>query len=264
MKLRQLGFGFVVIGFTALAGAVHGAVVFNEVMYDAPSTNPDKRFFEVKSTTGGAESLADLSILAIEGDGTTIRGRVDFFTSFGNVSTGSNGLALLRDGATVLEPAPDAATTVVVDPYSYNENSTVTYLLVSGFTGAVGTDIDSDDDGTADGTFPWTAVLDAVGFRDTATDALYAAQLGGIDYDESAAPYDGASIFGFLRDDTDARHSFRVTSPDADGPFTVDISPTLPVGYMLTPGSANAPIPEPGSLALLGVGALGLLRRRQR
>jgi hypothetical protein len=254
------------VGFTAFAGtAAHGAIVFNELMYDAPGTNPNKRFFELKSTTGGVESLAGLSILAIEGDGTAGRGGVDFAYSFGAVSTGNNGLALLRDGVAVLEPAPDAATTVVIDAYTYNENTTVSYLLVSGFTGTAGTtDIDSDDDGTADSTLPWTAVLDAVGFRDVATDPLYAAQFGGIEYNEADAPYNTADIFGFLRDDTNTAHSFRVTSADADGPFTVDLSPTLPVGYTLTPGSANAAVPEPTALASVALGGVVLLARRRR
>jgi hypothetical protein len=260
MRLGQLGFG-VGLSLAALSGAAHGAIQFNEIMYDAPGANPTKRFFEVRSTTGGAESLADVSLIAIEGDGTTIKGLVDFATSFGNVSTGSNGLALIRDGAVVLEPAPDPATTVVVDAYTYNENTSVTYLLVSGFTGTVGTtDIDSDDDGTADGTFPWTAVLDAVAFRDAATDTLYAAQLGGVDYNEADAPYSGADIFGFLRDDSGNRHTFRAAG-DVDGPYTVDISPTLPVGYTLTPGSANNPVPEPTSLGLALAGGMLLLRR---
>jgi hypothetical protein len=254
------------VAVAALAGistSAHAALTFNELMYDAPGSNPNKRFFEVKSSVG-VESLANVSILAIEGDGTAGRGGVDFATSFGNVSTGTNGLALLRDGTAVLEPAPDPATTVVVDAYAYNENTTVTYLLVSGFTGTAGTtDIDADDDGVADST-PWTAVLDAVGFRDAATDPLYAAQFGGVDYNEADAPYSGADIFGFLRDDTGTRHTFRVTSPDADGPFTVDLSPTLPTGYTLTPGSANNAVPEPASLALLALGGLGLVARRRR
>jgi predicted extracellular nuclease len=42
------------------------------------------------------------------------------------------------------------------------ENGTITLLLVEGFSGAFGDDLDTDNDGTLDVT-PWTAVVDAVG-----------------------------------------------------------------------------------------------------
>lgn len=248
----------------AFAGTAQATLVFNEMLFDPPAADPTKRFFEIRSTTDTVESLADVSILAIEGDGNAGRGAVEFAFSFGSLSTGANGLALLRDGAIVFQPAPEAATTVVVEPYAYKETTTVTYLLVRGFTGAAeSTDIDSNNDGIADGLLPWTEVLDAVGFRDDASEPLYAAQFGGEEFSEADAPYNGADIYGFVRGNSGTRHTFRAAGPST-GPFLVDLSPTLPMGYTLTPGSANAHMPEPGSLALLSIGSLALLRRGRR
>lgn len=45
------------------------------------------------------------------------------------------------------------------------ENGTVTLLLVEGYSGAVGTDVDTDDDGVIDAPF-WTAIIDAVAVTD--------------------------------------------------------------------------------------------------
>lgn len=252
-----------VLGFSAASDA---AIQFNELMYDAPGGNPGKRFFEFRSTTGAVESLSGLTLLAIDGDGGAA-GVIDLAESLGSGATGTNGLALFRDSTTVLQPAPDPATTVISDAYAYNENSTVTYLLVSGFTGAVTDDIDTDNDGAIDNT-PWTSVLDAAGFRDTTTDKLYAGLLGGVDYDESDAPFDGADVDGVLRDSTGALHPFHALadpndSDTSDGPFFADISPTLPAGYPLTPGSENPSVPEPVALSILAVGGgMMLLRRR--
>lgn len=251
------------------AQPARAAITFNEVMYDAPGGNPDHRFFEFRSSTGGAESLAGLTLIAIEGDGTAtepmgVAGTIDFVLPLGNVSTGTNGLALLRDGATVLQPAPHPDTTIITNAYAYNENTSVTYLLVSGFTGTEAvSDIDTNNDGVAETTY-WTSVLDAVGFRDASTDFLYGAQYGGLDYNEADAPYNATDIFGFLRDPEGNPHAFRVAGAAFEGPFTVNASGTLPLGYELTPGNANTPVPEPASLALLAAGGLLAMRRRAR
>ena len=45
------------------------------------------------------------------------------------------------------------------------ENGTITLLLVTGFTGALGTDLDTNNDGVFDST-PWTNILDSIGVTD--------------------------------------------------------------------------------------------------
>jgi hypothetical protein len=63
------------------------------------------------------------------------------------------------------------------------ENGTVTLLLVEGFTGAVGDDLDADNDGVPDAA-PWTRIVDDVAVTDGgASDHTYAAVVlaGGFD-----------------------------------------------------------------------------------
>ena len=64
------------------------------------------------------------------------------------------------------------------------ENPSFTVALLSDFTGSIGDDIDTDDDGTADSLSLFGTVLDAIGVPDTAGDEafLYGAQLGGTDF----------------------------------------------------------------------------------
>jgi hypothetical protein len=52
--------------------------------------------------------------------------------------------------------------------------------LVTSFTGSVGNDLDTNDDGTIDATLPWSTTLDAVTFRNnTGNEFPHADDLGG-------------------------------------------------------------------------------------
>ena len=67
------------------------------------------------------------------------------------------------------------------------ENPSFTYVLVDEFTGVVGDDFDTDNDGVLDvdpATFGINTVFDAVGVPDNETDEsfVYGAQLGGVDF----------------------------------------------------------------------------------
>src|SRR5690606_18391450 len=88
---------------------------------------------------------------------------------------------LVRDNATVLSPAPAAATTVLIADFNPDlENNTTTIALVTNFSCSVGTDLDTNDDGTIDVALPWTATLDAVTNQDSGGgDFPHADDLGG-------------------------------------------------------------------------------------
>ena len=245
----------------AFAHAAQGAVTLNELQFDAPGTNPDKRFFEFKSSTGGVESLSGLTLLAIDGDGGAA-GVVDFVHTFAaDDATGANGLALLRDGAAAINPPPASATTVLTNLYTYNENTTVTYLLVNGYTGgAAGTDLDADKDGTLDST-PWTGVLSAYSFADAAADKTYATALGGTAFDEA----DVAGDLGGVVVTPDGTPIAVFTSGDNTLGYTVVRSTSpVPAGYQLSPGNENAAVPEPAAASLIALAGLALTGTRRR
>lgn len=148
------------------------------VFFNPSGADNGYEYIEVLHTP--STSLSGVTFIAIEGDGSPQAGTIDQAVDLSTYSTGTNGL-LLYGGTTALAPAPDAATnTVLVDFSPDIENGTNTYLLVTGFSGTIGTDYDANDDGILDST-PWSSVLSAVSVTDGgATDIQYGASLGGV------------------------------------------------------------------------------------
>jgi len=141
------------------------SVVINEIQVS--TTGADWEFVEF--FTAPSTSLAGLTLIEIEGDVGSPIGRVDAAIALTG-STSATGFYLLI--------SPTGASTYGVTgdqsmPDNTLENSTATYLLVSGWSGAVGNDLDTNDDGVFD-TTPWTAIFDSVGLRDSgAGDVVY-------------------------------------------------------------------------------------------
>ena len=76
----------------------------NELFADAPGGDNGQEFFEIRNVSGGAAAMTNLWLLVVEGDGAAA-GTVDQAFNLGGFSTGTNGLFLWRDAATVLNPA---------------------------------------------------------------------------------------------------------------------------------------------------------------
>lgn len=248
-----------VLGLSHVAGA---AIKLNEFSVNPPGADNGVEWFEIINTDGTAVSLDGLSVVNIEGDAGGGLGFADKVVPLAGHATGSNGLFLWRDSSTVIAPAPDAATVVHVEDFSPDwENPTGTFLLVSGFTGTQGDDLDTDDDGVLD-VLPWTSVLDGFGFSDGgSTDKMYASQFGFADFPGAASGAAGAMEM-YVRGPDGTQHGVGVTG-DATNGYTVDDG-NLPVGYQITPGNVNPPIPEPASVSVLALGGLAWLRRRDR
>ena len=94
------------------------------------------------------------------GDGGGASGTIEAVIDLTGFSTGSNGLFLAGESSITIG-TPDATVSL-----SFENNDNVTHLVVEGFTGVNGDDLDTDDDGILD-VMPWTSVLDAVSLVET-------------------------------------------------------------------------------------------------
>ena len=117
---------------------------------------------------------------------------------------------------------------------NFENSDNVTHLIVSGFTGNNGDDLDIDDDGTLD-INPWTAIIDSVALIET--DPLIE---GNQVYSATRVGPDGIVVPG---------HVFR--NPDGTGNF--QIGALDPAGGEDTPGSTNlTPGDIPPVISLIG------------
>ncbi len=144
--------------FILLISASSFAQVINEFEPNPVGTDAANVSFEIKGTPSAAFSGW---VLSLESDPGNI-GVVDRAASVSGTFD-ANGILVVS--------IPDL------------ENPSFTVILTDTFTGAIGDDLDTDDDATLD-TTPWTTVYDAIGIPDTAGDEanLYGAALGGADF----------------------------------------------------------------------------------
>lgn len=141
------------------------------------------------------------------------------------------------------------------------ENGTVTLLLVSYFVGAVGNDIDTNNDGVIDFA-PWTSIVNDIAVTDGgASDLAYSSVVLTPGFDGDPFTPGGASRIpngtntGSVSDW--ARNDF-----DGEGLPGFVGTPVLPEA-LNTPGTTNSLVPEPATMAALAFGAIGLIRRRR-
>ncbi len=200
-------------------GGGPSAPVINE--FSASTTgSPDVEYVEVFGDPNTDYSA--FTVIEIEGDSAT--GNID--RAFPVGSTDGSGFWTTNVGNLSIE------------------NGTITLLLVDGFTGSVGDDIDADDDGVIDFA-PWSSTVDDVAVTDGDTgDLTYSSVVLGPNYDglSSFAP-GGASRIpdGF---DTDTASDWVRNDFDLFGISGFAGSPMLGEAVN-TPNAANATISVP-------------------
>lgn len=196
-------------------------VVINEFSADTTGAT-DVEYVELLADPATTD-LSGYRVLEIEGDVSgTVTGTVDEVIAFPAADASGRSLATLANGAL--------------------ENGTVSLLLVTGTAPALGTDIDTNDDGVLDDGLGFT-VVDAVAVRDAASDLTYGGVTLEVSYDGLAFDPGGASR---IPDGTDTgttadwvRNDFELAGYNGT-PGT----PVLKEAFN-TPGAANAAVPPP-------------------
>jgi hypothetical protein len=161
---------------------------------DTEATNDDE-YFELVGPPGA--SLADYFYIVL-GDGTGGAGVVEFrFVVSGQATEfGPTGLVAARfigpcdgDDPECQCIGDDCTSFVWCNNPPMENNDTVTHMLVTGFTGALDDDLDTNDDGVLDVT-PWTGIVDSVTlFHSAASEPAYSANVVGPDPNTSGQPW---------------------------------------------------------------------------
>jgi hypothetical protein len=156
LPLRTLFLLALVASSVAGPGPAGAQIQINELRIDQPGTDDDE-FFELKGTA--STPLTGYTLLMIGDAAGTSCGTIEGVVDLGPYSIQADGLfagaepTITLGGIDQIFSGPNAL--------NFENADNVTYLLVTGFTGAAGGDIDANDDGVIDNA-PWTAVIDAV------------------------------------------------------------------------------------------------------
>ncbi len=156
----------------ALPAALLAQPVISELRIDQPSADNDE-YFELAGTPGtGLDAYTYLVI----GDGTGGSGVIESVTPLTGLSLDALGYLVAAESTFTLGVA-DAVVTL-----NFENSDNVTHLLVEGFNGTSGDDLDTNDDGILD-VLPWTNIADCVALIETpgSGDLTYCAQSVGPD-----------------------------------------------------------------------------------
>jgi hypothetical protein len=142
-------------------------VLISEIRTDQPGADAEEYFELTGPAGGGLDGLAYLVI----GDGSSgNNGVVEEVTALEGWSLDGAGRFVAAEATFTLGIAD------LVTELNFENGDNVTHVLVSGFFGEVGDDLDADDDGVLDAP-PWADVIDAVALLDEldAGDHVYGA-----------------------------------------------------------------------------------------
>lgn len=153
----------------------------NEISINPNGNDENLEFIEIASLDGDRVRTDSYHILLVIND--PLQGNVGTIEQAWDLSglqTGDNGLLIIGDAYAkpFLEKRADTPFKTLVelqteagDPQSFGRNEIepsdgVSILLVTGFTGSSGIDLDSNNDGILD-SMPWDSLVDSVGFDNT-------------------------------------------------------------------------------------------------
>ncbi len=188
---------------------------------------------------GISDAGADNEFVEIYGDPTTD------YSAYTLLSIEGEGTATGTIDRAIAMGTTDAGGLFAIDPSLSFENGGNSFLLVDGFTGAVGDDVDTDDDGTIDNA-PWTSIVDGVAIDDGgAGDLHYATPVLDESFDDARLD-NGFAPGGLSRipdgADTDTAADWYRNDFDWDG---ITNGSPVPGEALNTPGAPNEIVPVP-------------------
>lgn len=154
------------------------AIRLSEIRIDQPGTDNDE-YVEIQGPAGF--NMNGFSIIVIGDNNTT--GAVDLAGSIESI-TPLDGAIIPADGyllvakSTMTIAVPDFI--VAATAMNFENSDNVTFLLVSGFTGALNGDVDTDNNCVFD-VNPWTAIIDSVSLTGLDTTCIYSSSVAGPD-----------------------------------------------------------------------------------
>ncbi len=134
-------------------GPCPGPVCISEIRIDQPGADTDE-FFELANLTSAGIDLDDLTYVVL-GDGAGGSGEIEVVVPLEGMSISTGGFFVAAESSFTLGSAD------LIRSLNFENSDNVTHLLVAGFSGVLGQDLDPDDDGTLDQA-PWTQVLDRI------------------------------------------------------------------------------------------------------
>ncbi|MEM6674753.1 MAG: hypothetical protein AAF726_18040 [Planctomycetota bacterium] len=228
-------------------------LVLNEIRIDQPGAATDE-YAELLGGPPGA-SLDRITYLVIGDDasGALGSGVIEEVVSLSGNVIGPEGLVLIAE-STLTIGAGD-----IVTDLNFEDEDNVTHLIVRDFTGALGDDLDTNDDGQLDVT-PWSSVDDALSVL--ATDGSvgpgqeygYGPSLGfaAVGPDGPIAP---GHVFRCVEGNFDWRiGGFAVSSIDSPGSLNSQCNPRTTV--FCDPPAPNSFSPSGGLIGLDGSGSI--------
>jgi len=227
------------------AGNDPTVLILNEIRIDMPGSDDDE-YAELIGGPSGA-SLDNVTYIVI-GDGAGESGTIEAAVPLTGGVINSLGLVLIGESTMGIGVADIVAT------LNFENSDNVTHMLVLGFTGAEGDDLDTNDDGVLD-VMPWSQVYDAVSLVETQVPNLgsgeehfYAGTLGFTDVGPDGSFVPG-HVFRCINAANDWRiGGFTLGTNDSPGDYNADCSAQT---------IAFCDPPSPNSFSLSG-GLLGL------
>ncbi|MDX1438797.1 MAG: T9SS type A sorting domain-containing protein [Rubricoccaceae bacterium] len=135
------------------------APTINEVRLDQPGGDDDE-YFELWAPGGAGQNFPAGAAYIVIGDGTGGSGVIEAVVDLGGVPVGANEFFTAAEATFTLGVA-DLTTDL-----NFENSDNVTHMLVSGFSGSNGDDLDTDDDGVLDVT-PWSAMESCIALVET-------------------------------------------------------------------------------------------------